>query len=62
MINRHLPILFGLITAITLISSTMLIYRLIGFSSGDALYLACLTFAAVAYFISRRALRKLGRK
>ena len=62
MINRHLPILFGLITAITLISSTMLVYRLIGFSRGDTLYLACLTFAVVAHFISRRALRKLGRK
>ena len=37
-------------------------YRLIGFSRGDALYLACLTFAVVAYYISRRALRKLGRK
>ena len=62
MINRHLPILFGLLTAITLISSTMLIYRLIGFSRGDALYLACLTFAVVAYFVSRPALRKFGRK
>jgi hypothetical protein len=62
MINRHLPIFFGLLTALTLISSTMLIYRLIGFSRGDALYLACLTFAVAAYFISRRALRKLGGK
>lgn len=62
MINRQLPILFGLLTAITLISATMLIYRVIGFNRGDALYLACLTFAVVAYFISRRALRKLGRK
>ena len=61
MINRHLPIFFGLITAITLVSSMMLIYRLIGFSRGDALYLACLTFAVVAYFVSRRALRKFGR-
>ena len=62
MMNRHLPILFGLLTAITLVSSTMLIYRLIGFNRGDALYLACLTFAVLAYFVSRRALRKLGRK
>jgi hypothetical protein len=62
MINRHLPILFGLLTAITLISATMLIYRVIGFSRGDALYLACLTFAVVAYFVSRRSLRKFGRK
>ena len=62
MINRHLPILFGLLTAITLISATMLIYRVIGLSRGDALYLACLTFAAIAYFVSRRALRKFGRK
>ena len=62
MISRHLPLLFGLLTAITLISSTLLIYRLLGFSRGDALYLACLTFAVVAYFVSRRALRKFGRK
>ena len=62
MINRHLPILFGLLTAITLISSTMLIYRLIGFSRGDALYLACLTIAVIAYIVSHRAVRKFGRK
>lgn len=62
MISRHFPLLFGLLTAITLVSSTMFIYRLLGFSRGDALYLACLTFAVVAYFVSRRALRKLGRK
>ena len=62
MINRHFPLLFGLLTAITLVSSTMLIYRLFGFSRGDALYLACLTFAVMAYFGSRRVLRKLGRK
>ena len=62
MIKNHLPLLFGLFTAITLVSSTMLIYRLIGFSRSDALYLACLTFAVVAYFVSRRILRKFGRK
>jgi hypothetical protein len=62
MIRTHLPFIFGLLTAITLISSTMLVYRLIGFSRGDALYLACLTFAVVAYFGSRRALRKFRRK
>ena len=61
MINRHLPILLGLLIAITLISSTMLIYRLLGFNRGDALYLGCLTFAVVTYFVSRRALRKFGR-
>jgi hypothetical protein len=62
MINRHLPPIFGLLTAITLISSTMLIFRLLGFSRGDALYFACLTLAVIAYFSSRRALRKFGRK
>ena len=62
MISRHLPLLFGLLTAITLVSSTMLIYRLIGFSRGDALYLACLTFGGIAYVISHRALRKSGGK
>jgi hypothetical protein len=62
MIRPHLPFIFGLLTAITLIGSTMLIYRLIGFNRGDALYLACLTFAVVAYCGSRRALGKFGRK
>jgi hypothetical protein len=62
MINRHLPLIYGLLTAITLISSTMLIYRLIGFSRGAALYLACLTFAGVAYLVSRRVMRNSGSK
>ena len=62
MITRHLPLIYGLLTAITLVSSTMLIYRLFGFSRGDALYLACLTFAVLAYFVSHRALRMFGRK
>ena len=62
MIKGRLPLLFGLLTAITLVSSTMLVYRLIGFSRGDALYLACLTFAVMAYVGSRRVLRKFGRK
>ena len=62
MIQRHLPVLIGLVMTITLISSTMLIYRLIGFSRGDALYLACLTFAGVAYLVSRRVMRKFGSK
>ena len=62
MIKGPLPLLFGLLTSITVVSSTMLIYRLIGFSRGDALYLACLTFAVMAYFGSRRVLRKFGRK
>lgn len=62
MIKTHLPFIFGLLTAITLISSTMLVYRLIGFSRGDALYLACLTFAVVAYCGSRHTLGKFGRK
>lgn len=62
MIRIHLPFIFGLLTAITLISSTMLIYRLLGFSRSDALYLACLTFAVVAYIGSRHTLGKFGRK
>jgi hypothetical protein len=61
MIRTHLPFIFGLLTTITLISSMMLLYRLIGFTRGDALYLACLTFAVVAYFGSRRALGKYRR-
>ena len=51
----------GLAIGVCLLSM-MLIYRRIGFSRGDALYLACLTFAVVAYFVSRRALRKFGSK
>lgn len=62
MIRTHLPFIFGLLTAITLISSAMLIYRLLGFSRSDALYLACLTFAVVAYFGSRHALGKFRRQ
>lgn len=62
MINRHLPLIFGLLTAITLISSAMLIFRLLGSSREDALYFACLTLVVIAYFSNRRALRKFGRK
>jgi hypothetical protein len=61
MIRPYLPFIFGLLTTITLISSMTLLYRLIGFSRGDALYLACLTFAIVAYCGSRRALGKYRR-
>ncbi len=62
MITRHLPLLYGLFTAITLVSVAALLYRLLGFNRGDALYLACLTFGGTAYIISRRTLRKFGRK
>ena len=61
MIKRHLPLVFGLLTTIMMISSAMLIFRLLGFNRGDALYFACLTFAVIAYFSSRRAMRKFGR-
>jgi hypothetical protein len=62
MVTRHLPLFYGLFTAITLVSAATLLYRLLGFSRGDALYLACLTFGGAAYIISRRTLRKFGRK
>jgi hypothetical protein len=39
MITRHLPLLYGLFTALTLVSAATLLYRLLGFNRGDALYL-----------------------
>jgi uncharacterized membrane protein len=62
MLNRHFPVFLGLFTATTLTSSIMLIYRLLGFQPGEALYLACPTFAGLAYLLSRRALSRFGRK
>ncbi len=58
MIDRYGPILCGLLAVVTLISLTTLVFRLVGFSRGDALYLACLTGAALLYLVSRRALRR----
>lgn len=62
MITRHLPLLYGVFTALTLISLTMLVYRWLGLDRGTALYLACLTFGAVLYCVSRRLLRQSGEK
>ena len=62
MLNRHLPIVVGLLTTLTLISVMMLIFRLIGFSRGDALYLAWLTYVIGLYFYTRRMLHKPGGK
>lgn len=61
-LKQHLSLIYGLFGSILIVSSLMIVYRLIGFSRSDALYLACLTFAILAYFISRRTLRKFGRK
>ena len=58
MMTRYLPIVIGLLAVISITSSTMLLYRLIGFSRSDALYLACLTVTIMAHIFTRWALRK----
>lgn len=62
MIIRHLPLLYGIFTALTLVSATMLLYRWLGLDRGTALYLACLTFGTILYFISRLMMRQSGEK
>jgi hypothetical protein len=58
MMQRYEPILCGLLAVVSLISLTMLIFRVIGFSQGNALYLACLTGAVLLYLVSRQVLRR----
>jgi hypothetical protein len=58
MMQRYGPILCGLLVMVSLISLITLIFRLMGFSRGDALYLACLTGAVLLYLVSRQALRR----
>ena len=55
---RHLPLVYGLFGSLTAVSSLMIGYRLLGVSRWDALYLACLTFAVLIYFVNRRGLRR----
>jgi hypothetical protein len=62
MITRHVPLLYGIFTALTLISLTTLVYRWLGLDRGTALYLACLTFGVVLYVVSRRMVRQSGEK
>ncbi len=58
MMEHFRPILGGLLLMASLTGVTALLFRLIGFSKGDALYLACLTGAVLLYLVSRRALRR----
>jgi hypothetical protein len=58
MIQRYGPILCGLLVMVSLISLTTLVFCLVGFSRSEALYLACLTGAALLYLVSRQALRR----
>jgi hypothetical protein len=62
MIIRHLPLLYGIFTALTLVSGITLFYRWLGLDRGTALYLACLSFGVVLYVISRRMVRQSGEK
>ena len=55
---NRLSILVGLLTVLTLGSSSMLIYRLVGLDRGTAFYLACLTVALVIHLASNRLLRR----
>ena len=59
---NRLPILVGLLTVLTLGSSLMLVYRLVGLDRGTAFYLACLTVALVIHLASRRMLRRTTQK
>ncbi len=61
MILRHLPLIYGLFGSIAVVSSLMLVLRLLGVGKGEALYLACLTFAFVLYSITRRVMGKYRR-
>lgn len=51
------PLVMGLLAVAALVSVTTAIYRLLGLQVGAALYLACLTAAALGYVVSRRILR-----
>ncbi len=55
---RHLPLVYGLFGSLIAVSALMIGYRLLGVSRWDALYLACLTFAVLIYFMNRRILRR----
>jgi multisubunit Na+/H+ antiporter MnhG subunit len=58
MLYNRLPIVIGLFAAITIISTTTIFFRLIGMDRGEAFYVACLTFAVIVHFVSRRLLRQ----
>ena len=58
MLYNRLPIVMGIFAAITIISTTTILFRLIGMDRGEAFYVACLTFAVVVHFVSRRLLRQ----
>jgi uncharacterized membrane protein len=58
MLERYVPILCGLLAVVSLISLITLLFHLIGFGKGDALYLACLTVAVPIYLVSRKVLRR----
>jgi hypothetical protein len=62
MLNRHWPLVYGLLVVITFLSAITVIYHLLGADKGEALYLACLTFAVLFYVRGRRLLRRSGGK
>ncbi len=54
-------ILRGLLVFAAFIGVTTAFFRVIGLSRGEALYLACLSFAIAAYLLSRFALQHHNR-
>ncbi len=56
--RRHLPIMFGLFTVLLALSSTTIVFRLIGLPRTSALYFACLAVATLLHLVSRHVLRK----
>ncbi len=56
--SRHLPLLLGLFTILLAVSSTMIVFRLIGLPRTAAFYFACLVVATLLHLVSRRVLRK----
>lgn len=55
--KQHVPLITGLLAIVACISVGTLIYRALGMGKSEALYLACLTFATLAYLTSRRTIR-----
>lgn len=54
---NNYPVMIGLVVVMAIFSFTTLIYRLLGFGKGMALYLACLTTILGLYWLTRRVLK-----
>lgn len=59
---RHLPLLYGSALVIMLFGSSVALFRWIGFTRPEALYLAALSMALIGYFLSKHLLRTSIRK